>query len=187
VLLALTAWLIGAVCVAAGARRLTKVGAFATDAEALLADLRRALRAGRSWSESPRVARELGPVLAAPSPEAAVGELNERLSEVSRGLAVGAEIPRAGARIGLFSGAVLSVVELIRTLGGPAGVALGTAGAALLAGLTGAVIGFELDRRARKAAGRCREAWNAISSTLARRSGVPGSEVQISGRGISPP
>lgn len=166
-LLAVIAWLVAVACVAVGAQRFRKVLALASEANALLADLRNARRSERSWSDYPRLASELGSVLDAASVEESVAAMNERLGEVARELAVGAELPRACARIGLFSGVILGVIELARTVPLPGGAALGTSGAALIAGISAAAVGFDLDRRARKEAGRAREAWNAISPLAA--------------------
>jgi hypothetical protein len=166
VLLAVMAWLIAAVCIAVGARRFRKIAVLASETEALLSDLRKVRRSGNQWSDYPRIARELGPVMTADSAEESVAALNERLGDVARELAVGAELPAASARIGLFTGAILAVVELSRTLSEPSGVALGTSGTALAAGIVAAAVGFDLDRRTRTEADRARGAWNTLSSLV---------------------
>jgi len=165
---ALTAWVVAAVCVGAGVRQLRKLSALAHGAESLLAECRRARRSGQPLTELPRVVTELGDVLDAPSAEASVAAFNERLSDVARDLAVGADVPRAAARIGLFSGAVLGVIELTRALATPDGVPLGGVLAAFLAGIAAAGVGYDLDRRSRREAGRGREAWNSLGSLVVR-------------------
>jgi hypothetical protein len=167
--LALTAWLVAAACSGAALRQWRKFSALADHAESLLAECRSARRSGRLLTDLPRVASELGSVLDADSAESAVAAFNERLVDVARDLAVGADVPRAAARIGLFSGAVLGVIELTRTLASPAGVALGPTLAAFLAGVAAAGVGYELDRRTQQQAGRGREAWNALGALLLRR------------------
>jgi hypothetical protein len=166
VLLAVMAWLIAAACVAVGARRLRKILVLAAESEALLSDLRKARRGGERWSDYPRIVRELGPSLSADTPEESVIALNERLGDVARELAVGAELPAVSARVALFTAVFLAVVELSRTLAGPGGPALGTSGAALAAGITAAAVGFDLSRRARNAADRARGAWNTLSALV---------------------
>jgi hypothetical protein len=166
---ALTAWCVAAACIAVGLRQWRKVLALADDAESLLAECRSALRAGRPLTEQPRLASELQSVLEASSPECAVAAFNERVADVARDLAVGADVPRAAARIGLFSGVVLGVIELTRALGSSSDAPMGTVLAAFFAGAVAAVVGFELDRRARREAGRGREAWNALGRLLAPR------------------
>ncbi len=166
---ALAAWLVAAVCIGAGVRQWRKLAALADDAESLLAECRRARRSGQPLMELPRVVSELGEVIDAPSAEASMAAFNEKLSDVARDLAVGAEVPRAAARIGLFSGAVLGVIELTRSLATSNGVTPGPVLAAFLAGIAAAGVGYELDRRSRRDAGRGREAWNALGSLLAGR------------------
>jgi hypothetical protein len=164
VLLVVMAWLVAAACITVGARRFRKILALANDSEALLADLRKARRTGEPWSDYPRIVNELAPTLTAENAEEAVAALNERLGDVARELAVGAELPAVSARIGLFTGVILAVVELSRTLSGSA--AIGTSGAALAAGMAAAAVGSELDRRSRKATDRARAAWNTLSSLV---------------------
>jgi hypothetical protein len=166
VLLAVMAWLVAAACVTIGARRFGKMLALANESEALLADLRKARRTGEAWSDYPRIVSELGPALIAENAEEAMAALNERLGDVARELTVGAELPAVSGRIGLFTGVILAVVELSRTLG--SGAALATSGAALAAGIAAGTLGFELDRRSRKATDRVRAAWNSLSSLAAR-------------------
>jgi hypothetical protein len=166
VLLAVIAWLVAAACVAVGVRRFRKIHKLSTEANALLADLHKARRSGHAWSGYPRIVSELGPVVTANSAEESVAELNEKLGEVARELSVGAELPGTSGRIGLFSGVILAVVELARTLVGAGGAALGTSGAALAAGIGAAAVGIDLDRRSRREADRTREAWNAVSALL---------------------
>ena len=181
-LLAVIAWLIAATCIGIGARRLKRIATLGAEAAALLADLRKARRPGQQWSDYPRIARELGPALTANSSAESVAAWNERLGDVARELAVGAEVPAVSARVGLFGGVILAVVELSRTLGDPSGAALGASGAALAAGLTAGAVGYDMDRRARKEAERVRAAWNGISSLVS-----PGSGMAKTGRGENSP
>jgi hypothetical protein len=160
--LALTAWIVAAACAAAAVHHWRKLSSLADHAESLLAECRRARSAGQPWIEL-LPASDLGNPVAA---------FNERVADVARELAVGAEVPRAAARIGLFSGAVLGVIELARTLGAPEGAALGSVVAAFAAGAVAAGIGFEADRRSRRAAGRGREAWNALGGMIRPLAGV---------------
>jgi hypothetical protein len=166
VLLAVIAWLVAAACVAAGVSRFRKIHELSSEADALLADLRKIRRSGEAWSGNERIVRELAPALDAGSAEESVAALNERLGDVARELSVGAELPGTAGRIGLFSGVILGVVELARTLSGPGGPALGTSGAALAAGIGAAAVGIDLDRRSRREADRTREAWNALSALV---------------------
>ena len=165
-LLAVIAWLVAASCIAAGVSRFRKIRELSNEADALLADLRKVRRSGEAWTGHERIVRELASALNAESADESVAALNERLGEVARELSVGAELPGTSGRIGLFSGVILGVVELARTLSGPGGPALGTSGAALAAGIGAAAVGIDLDRRCKREADRTREAWNALSASV---------------------
>ena len=115
-----------------------------------------------------RAAEELlRAVMAAPSRAHAVAEVNDRLFDADRELQAGASIPRSAARIALATGALLGIVQLARTLAGPAPM-LASALASFGIGLVSALVCWNLGRLADSRAQAQREAWNELSRGLLR-------------------
>jgi hypothetical protein len=106
-------------------------------------------------------------VLAAPSRAHAVAEVNDRLFDADRELRTGASIPRSMARIALGTGALIGLVQLARTLGGPESMLL-SALLAFGAGLASALICWNFGRLADLRAQTRRDAWNHLARALLR-------------------
>jgi hypothetical protein len=110
------------------------------------------------------VAEWVSEIRSAEPREAAVALLNEELSDVAAEVDVGAETPRAAARIALFSGVALALVEVARYIGG--GTSLIEVGCTLAGGVAPFAICLELGRRAKRVGTEVRTEWNAISGRL---------------------
>ncbi|HEY3235755.1 MAG TPA: hypothetical protein VGJ84_13645 [Polyangiaceae bacterium] len=102
----------------------------------------------------------------AASPEHAVFELNQMISEASREARVHKTVPASAARIALYSGALCAVLELTRTLspsGRPALWPLVAFVVAAVAALLCTALGRSSDARSK----RRRQAWDLIQKKLA--------------------
>ena len=106
-------------------------------------------------------------VLGARSRAHAVAEVNDRLFDADRELQAGASIPRSAARIALAAGALLGIIELARTFGGPES-RLVSALAAFGGGLVSALVCCNFGRLADSRAAVRRDAWNELSRALLR-------------------
>lgn len=92
--------------------------------------------------------------------------LNEHLGEVSASLARSEPIPRAAARICLFSGVLAAVVDLSRATS--AGRLSAAPLVSFAAGFAGAIVCWDLARRTAKNARQVRNAWDAIAESASK-------------------
>lgn len=158
---AILAWAIALGCVAAAVQRLRALSA----AVQRVAAVRQVVKADPSSEpDEGEVALWVRELREAPSREARVALLNEELSEVARLTSVGADVPKATGRIALFSGGALAVLALSQHLS--TGPELLWVGAAVAAGLVGALGCAEVGRRAKDSSARLREAWNEVSRRI---------------------
>jgi hypothetical protein len=158
-LLALIAWSIAVACVAVTAKRFRRLSVMTAHVGPVLRELDVRRRTGRVGAV---LERELGEVFDAPSPEHATAAINDRLAEVARDLSVGSELPSAAARIALFAGTGLALIEVARTLPGP--IPIQGALLAFAGGVVGAVSCAELGRRSASMSRALRESWDAVAA-----------------------
>lgn len=170
-------WIIGlslviaAACLWVSARRLAELPRPGSgDAERAAAELRRRPdreRVAHVLALLPpesETAAVLQAVLEAPTREHAIAEINLQLSEVSRRLKVGAEVPRAAARIAMASGTVLALVRV--ATGYAETAALVSAVTTFAIGLAAGLVCAQLGRLAGRRAVVYRETWNALGKRL---------------------
>lgn len=170
-MLALTCLVSGA-CVWSAARSARAVGRAAPlDATSALRTLSRAatgdVEAARSALTRAGCPLEaLGWSNSAISPEQCIPALNEHLGDISASLSKSEPIPRAAARISLFSGGFAAVADLARQMaaGQPSAAPL----LAFAAGLAAAIVCWDLARRTARAAQRVRKDWDAIAASVSK-------------------
>lgn len=183
----LIAALIAALCVAWSAQRLRAARRFDRDgAPELLSALGhggrdRAERVASEHAEEWATVSALREVLDAPTHEYGVALINEQLSDVERDLDIGAELPRASARIALAAGTALCVLEIARGLP-HGGLVLAWVAAPFLIGAVAALACAQIGRTAERHVARHREAWKGLRATFTRL--LPPQEAgSASGRG----
>lgn len=93
-----------------------------------------------------------------------VARWNEEIGDVARLVEVTRDVPRAAARIALFSGGSLALFELARQLSG--NVRLEPAAAAISAGFVGYFACSAIGRRAKARGDELRESWNRAARRL---------------------
>ncbi len=169
----LIAALVAALCVAWSGQRLRAARRFDRDgAPELLSALGhggrdRAERVASEHADEWATVASLREVLDAPTHDYGVALINEQLSDVQRDLDMGAELPRASARIALSAGTALSVLEIARGLP-RGGLVLAWVAAPFVIGLAAALACAQLGRTAEVHVARHREAWNGLRTTFTR-------------------
>lgn len=111
---------------------------------------------------------ELGEAISGRARDVAIRVMNEHLGQVRAELEVGQDVPRVAARVALAVGVLAALVEIASGLSGP-GPSVASAVRAFVAGVAGALVCFELDRRARRRAEGVREEWDRVTRALTRR------------------
>lgn len=169
----LVAVLVAALCLAWSGQRLRAARRFDRDgAPELLSALghggreraeRVALQHAEEWT-SVSVLRE---VLDAPTHAYGVALINEQLGDVRRDLDMGAELPRASARIALAAGTALTVLEIARGLP-HGGLVLAWVAAPFVIGLVTALACTQVGRTAERHVVRHRDAWNGLRTAFTR-------------------
>lgn len=174
-LAALVAAAVVAACVWASLRRLSRLRAgLGAEIERHAGALGRVRtreqlrRASAALPPDGALARLLGALLDADGRAAAVAELNDAVSELSSELAIGAEVPRAAARIALAAGTAAAVVVVAARLPGEGVAALVPATVAFALGVGGAAACSWIGRVAGEWARRQREAGNELLRALER-------------------
>jgi hypothetical protein len=125
-------------------------------------------RLARAAAREPGLAALLDAVASAPSRAAAIAELNDRAGELSRDLAVGAEVPRVAARIALAAGTACAVIAVAGAIGESTSRALLEATFAFCSGLAGAGGSAAFGRLADKRSARHRDNWAELRRAIER-------------------
>jgi len=144
--------------------------------------VKRAVEQARRLVGSPAAEALVEHVVSAPSRAHAVAEVNDRLLDVDRELRAGAAIPRSAARIALGTGALVGIIQVARTLGGPDPM-IGSALLAFGGGVIAAVICWNFGRLADSRVRALRDAWNDLTRALLRL--APAGNAEAPGEGGS--
>jgi len=168
VFLVLGAWVIASLCAWASASRARRLAALETETR----ELEGIERASRErliarLPEASRFGALLRETLAAESRALGLALLNEEIAEIGRDLSVGAEVPRAAARVAVLAGGCVGIIELIRALP-DASAGLPRAAAAIVGGLLGAMVTGAFGRAAETSARRVRDRSNELSRAVGR-------------------
>jgi hypothetical protein len=165
--LTLVAWSTAVACVAASfvQFRRTSCRALGCPSEALLTLSRNPARELGAVGSTDRARELVAAVLAAPQGRVRIATLNEQLLEIERITDDVAAVPRAGARIALFTGLGCAVLSLASRM--PSDTASGVVAlASMCAGLGGAVFCVHLGRLASRLARQARDDYNKLAARL---------------------
>jgi hypothetical protein len=165
-ILTLVAWCTAVACVIGSFVRFRRTSArvLGCPSEALLALSQSPGRRVGASDNGDRARELVAAVLAAPQGPVRIATLNERLLEIERSTDDVAAVPRAGARIALFTGLGCAVLSVARTPSEAASAVVALV--SMCAGLSAAVLCSHLGRLASRLAGQARNDYNKLAERL---------------------